>query len=62
MQHHDRRAGRVARTDIDDVKGSARDCDHLAPCGMGALRQQYASLRDQGQRQGRQRRHNHCHH
>ena len=38
MQHHDRRTGRVARADIDDVKGRARDLDHLALCGMGALR------------------------
>ena len=38
MQHHDRRTGRVARADIDDVKGRAGDLDHPALGGMGALR------------------------
>ena len=39
MQHHDRRAGRVARADFDDVKDGAGDLDHPAPGGMGALRE-----------------------
>ena len=38
MQHHDRRAGRVARTDIDDMEGAARDLDHPALGRMGPLR------------------------
>ena len=39
MQHHDRRTGRIARADIDDMKGRAGDLDHPALGGMGPLRQ-----------------------
>ena len=61
MEHHDRRTGRVARADIDDVEGSARHLDHPALGGMGPLAEKNAGLRDQ--RQHRQRRHdNHYYH
>ena len=61
MQHHDRRTGRIARADIDDVERRAGDLDHPALRGIGALHGKNTGLRDQ--RQDRQRRHdNHCHH
>ncbi len=61
MQHHDRRTGRVAGADIDDVEGAACDPDHPALGGMRPLREPDSGLRDQ--RQYPQRRHDdHCHH
>ena len=38
MQHHDRRTGRIARADIDDMKRRAGNLDHPARGGMGPLR------------------------
>ena len=37
MQHHDRRAGRVARADIDNMEGCAGNLDHPALGRMGPL-------------------------
>lgn len=55
MQHHDRRAGSIARPDIDDVKLRAVDFDDAALRRIGALQGKHADLRDSGQR--RQRHH-----
>ena len=55
MDHHDRRAGGVARPEIDDVETRAGDVDGLALLRIDALQGQHAGLRDQ--RQNNQRRH-----
>ena len=61
MQHHDRRARRIARAEFDDMKAAAGNLDHDARRGMRPLHPQHAGLRDQ--RQNPQRRHhNHRHH
>ena len=60
MQHHDGGTGRIARADIDDMKGRAGNLDHPALGGMGPLRQPNPGLRDQ--RQDRQRRHDNRYH
>ena len=55
MQHHDRRAGSVARADINDVQSRAFDLDHAAWRWMSMLQGKHAGLRD-GRQHG-QRRH-----
>ena len=55
MDHHDRRAGGVARPEIDDVETRAGDVDGLALLRIDALQGKHAGLRDQ--RQNNQRRH-----
>jgi len=61
MQHHDRRTGGIARTDIEDVEGPAGHLDHSALGRMSPLAEKNAGWRNQ--RQHRQRRHdNHYRH
>ena len=55
MDHHDRRAGGIARPDIEDVEACAGNLDHPALRRIGALQDKDTGLRDQ--RQNRQRRH-----
>jgi hypothetical protein len=55
MDHHDRRTGRIARPDIEDVQAGAGNLDHPALRGIGALQDEDTGPRDQ--RQDRQRRH-----
>ncbi len=61
MEHHDRRTGRVARADIDDVEGPARHLDHPALGRMGPLAEKNAGLRDQHQHRQRRHENHHCH-
>src|SRR3984893_5841109 len=47
MDHHDGRAGAIARAEVEDVQCCAVDLDRLALCGIEALHATHTGLRDQ---------------